>query len=171
MERDIEYMVNYCQQFVEKQNMPLKITQPQDFRSQGEGTYWLRGAGDGRQNLIVMEVVPTRTTNSAWWTANKVRKWFSKFGYPYTLIWDIGDKFVSQELKIFLENCGNINHISLSSQIRWDSREVCSNCQEESELHVRRWRIQYKLQYIQLSLNYVYHGILLELLIICWSVE
>lgn len=44
MERDIEYMVNYCQQFVEKQNMPLYIIQPQDFRSQGEGTYWLRGA-------------------------------------------------------------------------------------------------------------------------------
>lgn len=44
MERDIEYMVNYCQQFVEKQNMPLKIIQPQGFRSQREGTYWLRGA-------------------------------------------------------------------------------------------------------------------------------
>lgn len=44
MERDIEYMENYCQQFVEKQNMPLKIIQPQDFRSQEEGTYWLRGA-------------------------------------------------------------------------------------------------------------------------------
>lgn len=44
MERDIEYMVNYCQQFVEKQNIPLKIIQLQDFRSEGECTYWLRGA-------------------------------------------------------------------------------------------------------------------------------
>lgn len=43
-EHAIEYMVNYCQQFVEKQNLLLKVIQPQDFRSQREGTYWLRRA-------------------------------------------------------------------------------------------------------------------------------
>lgn len=42
----------------------------------------------------------------------------------------------------------HVNHSSPSSQIKWESREVCSNCQEEFELHVRRRRIQYKLQYL-----------------------
>lgn len=42
-----------------------------------------------------------------------MRKWFSKFVYPYTVIYDNGDKFLSQELKTLLENCGS-SHINLA---------------------------------------------------------
>ena len=57
-----------------------------------------------------LEVLPTKDTSSSC-TINLIRKVFSQFGLPLTLVSDNGSNFVSREFELFLEKNG-VRHIT-----------------------------------------------------------
>ena len=120
MDRDIEELSAGCSVCLANRVLPKKAPlQPWEWPEKP----WLRVHADyagpvvGMHFLVMtdahskwIEVLPTKDTSSSA-TISLMRKVFSRFGLPMTLVTDNSPNFTSQEFKLFLEKNG-IRHIT-----------------------------------------------------------
>ncbi|XP_054272605.1 uncharacterized protein K02A2.6-like [Macrosteles quadrilineatus] len=115
IDRNIEDLAKSCRPCCLKQNLPEKVDVHPWLVPSGP---WQRihidfaGPIYGQYLFVIVdayskwvEVIPTKTTTSNW-CIQQLRKLFSTFGYPFTLVSDNGPNFTSSIFNQFLQACG-----------------------------------------------------------------
>ncbi|XP_054263322.1 uncharacterized protein K02A2.6-like [Macrosteles quadrilineatus] len=115
IDRNIEDLAKSCRPCCLKQNLPEKVdVHPWLVPSGPWQRIHINFAGPiyGQYLFVIVdayskwvEVIPTKTTTSNW-RIQQLRKLFSTFGYPFTLVSDNGPNFTSSIFNQFLQACG-----------------------------------------------------------------